>query len=107
MRTIAATEYGIKIIIGTSFDMSANTLLGLRFEKPDGTTLDVTPTLGTIEVTTTAGTFAANTWAEYTFVTGNIGADDDGTWKAQLQYTDATSYLLASIAQFTVTDGVL
>lgn len=105
MRTIIITEYGIRLIMGVSFDISNNTLLEFRFKKPDESLFDVTATLGTIEITTTAGVFSPNTWAEYTFVQGDI--DQDGEWRAQLRYTDITSFLLSSLGNFTVTDNAL
>lgn len=107
MRTITVTEYGIDLIMGVSFDMSGNTDLDFRFKKPDDTLLDVTAVLGTSPIVTTAGTFAANEWAQYTFLSGDIGADDDGEWKVQLQYTDTSAFLLSSIANFDVTDNAL
>jgi len=96
-------EYGVQFVLGTSFDMSANTSLSLTFTKPDGTTLTKTSgvTISASPITTTAGTFAANTYFLYTFVSGDV--DQAGDWSVRGTY-NATGpvHLISSIAYFTI-----
>lgn len=94
-------EYGVQLQFGVSFDMSANTSLSFTFTKPDDSTLTVVGVLGAIPVTTPLGIFAANTYATYVFVNGNV--DQEGEWEVRLTYRDATpAQLISGIAKFTV-----
>lgn len=94
-------EYGIELQFGVSFDMSANTSLSFTFTKPDLTLLTVAGVLGVSPVTTPLGVFAANTYATYTFVNGNV--DQEGEWQVRLTYHDASpAQLISSIGKFTV-----
>jgi len=95
-------EFGINFVMGVSFDMSSNTSLEFKFLKPDQETyLTKVGVLGATELVTSVGTFAANTWAYYTFVDGDL--DQDGTWKAELKYNDADpTQLYSTIAEFEV-----
>lgn len=95
-------EFGTIHKQGTGFDLSANTALSLIFTRPDGTTLTVTPTLGTVAlVTTSLGTFAANTWVQYTFLSGQI--DQAGDWTARVTASfGASKTLLSTQATFPV-----
>lgn len=94
-------EYGVTLQFGVSFDMSANTSLSFTFTKPDLSTLTVAGTLGTIQITTTEGIFAANTYATYRFVAGNV--DQAGDWSVRLTYLDASpARLISTIGHFTV-----
>lgn len=97
-------EFGVVLQFGASFDMSANTALSITFIKPDLTTLIVTPTLGTEPVSTPLGVFAANTYAVYTFVSGDV--DQAGMWSARLTYTDtmAATLLISTIGTFSVSN---
>lgn len=81
--------------------MAANTSLSFTFTKPDETTLTVVGQLGVPPVITPLGIFAANTYAIYTFVNGDV--DQDGEWAVRLTYLDATpAQLISSIGKFTV-----
>ena len=94
---IFVDNYGMDLVMGVGFDMSSNTSLTFRFLKPDLTTVvEKTGILGTIEVTTTEGVFAANTWASYTFVDGDL--DQIGTWTVELVY-EAASTKITSVAK--------
>ena len=100
-------EYGVDFIVGTSFDMSAQTDLQITFLKPDcTTTLVAAATLGTTNLNTEFGLFAANTWAFYTFSNGDL--DQSGEWKAQLRYQDAVpTQLYSDIATFNVVELIV
>lgn len=97
-------DFGVVLQFGTSFDMSSETALSLTFTKPDLTTLVVTPTLGTQPVSTPLGVFAANTYVNYTFLTGQV--DQAGVWSARLTYTDsvAVTQLISSVGTFSVSN---
>ena len=94
-------EYGIVLQFGVSFDMSSNTSLSFTFTKPDDTTLTVAGTLGTAQITTTEGIFAANTYATYRFVSGDV--NQAGEWSVRLTYLDASpARLISTVGVFTV-----
>ena len=94
-------EFGVTFVLGTSFDMSAQTGLQFCFLKPDCVTeLRVTGTLGTTQLVTPLGTFAANQWAQYVFADGDL--DQTGTWQVQLRFTSANMRLASGIAEFDV-----
>ena len=87
-------EYGVRFVLGTSFDMSANTDLQFHFIKPDCISeLFVDGVLGTSPITTDAGIFAANEWAYYDFVDGDLdqASDDANQWRADLRYQGPNS----------------
>ncbi len=82
-------EFGIRFILGTSFDMSGETDLQFHFIKPDCITeFFAIGVLGTTEITTDAGIFAANEWAYYDFVDGDLDQSSDAAnkWRADLRY---------------------
>jgi hypothetical protein len=94
-------EYGVVLQFCVSFNMSAYTNLSITFTKPDLTTLTVPATLGAITVSTPLGTFAAQTYATYVFVQGNV--DQAGEWSARLTYQDAgPTQLISTPRTFTV-----
>lgn len=94
-------EYGVILQFGVSFDMSSTTGLSFTFTKPDLTTLTVVGTLGTLQITTTEGIFAANTYATYRFINGDI--DQAGEWSVRLTYLDASpARLISTVGTFTV-----
>ena len=97
-------EYGVQFVLGTSFDMSANTSLSLTFTKPDGTTLTVSNpdvTIDAAPITTTAGTFDANTYFLYTFESGDV--NQSGDWSVRGTYNAAGPvHLISSIGYFTI-----
>lgn len=96
-------EYGIVFRFGVSFDMSGESSLTFNFTKPDGTTLSVPGLLGTTQISTPLGSFAANTWAYYTFVQGDV--DQIGAWTVRLTYLDASpARLISTIGHFTVNE---
>ena len=82
-------DFGVRFIIGVSFDMSSNTGLQFHFIKPDCTTeLTVAGVLGTTPISTDSGIFAADEWAYYDFVTGDLdqASDSVNKWRADLRY---------------------
>lgn len=94
-------EFGVRFILGVSFDMSSNTSLEFHFIKPDCIDeLLVAGVLGTSEIITDAGTFAANQWAYYDFVTGDLDQASDGAnlWRADLRYEGPNSSTTPTIA---------
>ena len=94
-------EYGIQLQMGVSFNMINHTSLMFNFTRPDATTFSRTGSLGIIPVSTPAGNFAANTYANYTFVNGDIS--QVGDWQVRLVYQDATpAQLISSIGHFTI-----
>jgi hypothetical protein len=94
-------EYGIILQFGVSFDMSSQTSLSFTFTKPDLTTLTVNGTLGTLQITTPLGIFAPNTYATYTFLSGQV--NQAGQWSVRLTYKDAApTQLISTIGTFTV-----
>lgn len=95
-------EYGVVLQFGVSFDMIAYTSLNFTFIKPDLTTLTVPGELGTMPVTTPVGVFAANTYATYTFVEGDV--NQAGSWSTRLTYTDASPARLISTSKTFIVD---
>lgn len=94
-------EYGIQLQMGVSFNMINHTSLVFDFTRPDATTFTRAGALGITPVSTPAGNFAANTYATYTFVNGDI--NQVGDWKVRLVYQDATpAQLISSIGQFVI-----
>ena len=94
-------EFGVRFVLGVSFDMSANTSLEFHFIKPDCITeLFVVGELGTSEITTDAGIFAENEWAYYDFVDGDLdqASDDANLWRADLKYLGPNSSVSPVIA---------
>ena len=86
---LVVDEFGIRLVLGVSFDMSANTDLEFTFIKPDCTTTLIVPgVLGTTVINTDQGTFAANEWAYYSFVTGDLDQPSDtvNKWRVELRY---------------------
>ena len=108
MKIVTVTEFGFGIIIGVSFDMTANTAILFRFKRGPNTPvtalLEVTATLGTVDIDTTVGEMLANEWATYTFVDGDIPECSDGEWQVQLVYQATGVQLLSTIGEFTVDD---
>ena len=100
-------EYGVRYVLGTSFNMASNTALSLVFTKPDGTTLTKTNPNVTIAntpyaptTTPSLGTFAANTYFLYTFVNGDV--DQSGDWTVHGIYSASGVHLISDEAPFTV-----
>ena len=94
-------EYGVRFVLGVSFDMSAFTDLQFHFIKPDCISeLFVDGELGTAEIVTDAGIFAANTWAYYDFVDGDLdqASDDANLWRADLRYQGPNSSVSPAIS---------
>lgn len=102
-------EEGIIFRFATSFDMSSNTSLSTAITKTTSggavTTDTWVPSLGTSELTgTPLGTLAANTWASYTTVTGDL--DVAGTYTAILTYNNTgggPDIFISDTGTFTVT----
>lgn len=105
-KSFRKNEFGVDIVIGTGFDMSANSGLTIKFVKPDCVTvLSVPAALGITQIVSPIGTFAANTWASYTFMSGDL--DQSGTWKAELQFDDPSPRrLFSNIVEFEVVDSL-
>jgi hypothetical protein len=94
-------EYGVTLQFCVSFNMANQTSLSFTFTKPDGTTLTVVGTLGVVQVSTPLGIFAADTYATYTFTSGQV--TESGTWKVRLTYTDASpAQLISNVGTFVV-----
>lgn len=92
-------EYGIDFNLNVNFDLSANTSLSLEITKPNGATITVVPTVGTVLLATNQ--FAANQYSVYRFVQGDI--DQAGTYSARLTYNAAgPTRLISDVATFTV-----
>ncbi len=94
-------EFGVRFVLGVSFDMSGNTALEFHFIKPDCVSeLFVVGVLGTTELVTDAGTFAANTWAYYDFIDGDLDQFSSGAnlWRADLKYLGPNSSVTPTIA---------
>lgn len=87
-------EYGVVLQFGVSFSLINETSLMFLFERPDTTTFTRAATLGNVPVSTTFGTFAANQYATYTFVNGDI--NQTGAWSVRLIYQDNTPAQLIS-----------
>lgn len=103
-RDLIVDEYGMDFVMGVSFDMSGNTSLQFTFLKPDKTTLVVVGVLGTVAINTTEGLFAANTWASYTFVNGDL--DQVGTIAAGDPWNAVLDYFVGATEKFTSTEAV-
>ncbi len=104
--TVNEGEYGLACVFSTAYDMSGFTAISLKFTKPDGTILLVSNTDGVTvpasPITTVLGVFAANTYARYAFVDGDL--DQTGVWYCRVIYTDATPlHLISNQSSFTVT----
>lgn len=87
--------------------MNNFTTLSITFTKPDGTTLTVTNasaspvTVPNTPITTVDGTFAANEYAKYVFVNGDV--NQVGDWSARVTYDDPTPlHLISDIGTFTI-----
>lgn len=99
--TIKVGDVGRPIYVATSFDLSANTALSLKFTAPDGVTTftknnpDVTapgvdsPNLPPSEGFP-GGILPANTYMLYTTVAGDFDTGGAGTWQVCGAYTDGT-----------------
>ncbi len=98
-------EYGVEFVFAASFDMSAETGLALHFTKPSGALLTVTNPAVYIQnaplVTAQFGTLAANTYAIYVFLNGDV--NEAGLWSVRLIYDDAApQHLISNVTTFTV-----
>jgi hypothetical protein len=88
--TIRVGESGKRHRINCKFDMSSNTSIGFVYTKPvTGSTLTVSGVLGTTAETIDGVAAAANTWAYYDFVPGDV--DEAGAWDLQITYTNTAS----------------
>lgn len=103
-------EYGIAFLFSTGFDMSGFTALSITFTKPDDTQLVVTDpdvSVPNVDAVTTLGTFAANTYAKYYFVNGNV--DQAGEWSAFVTYDNSgaspAQHLISDTTKFTIYTG--
>lgn len=105
-------EWGVTFAFSTGFDMSAKTVLAIRFWKPDNVwseDTDSTPSLtktasvGSGPITTTEGVFVDKKYATCVFEDGDV--DQVGEWSARVVYTDATGsgqHLISDVATFEV-----
>jgi hypothetical protein len=103
-------EYGVAFLFSTGFDMSAFTGIAINFTKPDHSTLVVTDpdvSVPNVDAVTTLGTFAANTYAKYYFVSGDV--DQAGEWSAFVTYDNAGAsppeHLISDTTKFTIYTG--
>ena len=99
-------EFGVQVLLGTSFDMTINTSLSLTFIKPDLTTLTVTSPAVTIDpaeyipATTPPGNFPGNTYFIYTTQPGDI--DQAGEWSVRGTYEAPGIQLISDPITFTI-----
>ena len=100
-------EYGVAFVFSTGFNMSAFTSISITFTKPDLTTLTVSSpsvTVPNTPLTTTDGIFAANEYAQYYFVTGDV--NQVGEWSARVIYNNTgaspSQHLISDIGTFTI-----
>lgn len=89
--TIRIGESNKRHQIACSFDMSAGTAFSLVYTRGDGSTLSVTPTLGTSSTTIDGLTAAANTFVFYDFDVGDLATGTDGDWTADFTFTDTAT----------------
>ena len=103
MAVLYVGQEGTELRMAATLDMSANTSLGLLITRPDGTFISTTAVLGaTPETFDVIGAVAANTWAEYTWGTGDLTIP--GSYTARLTYNDtvAGDVIPSAIATFEV-----
>jgi hypothetical protein len=93
-------EWGIRFVMGVSFDMSGETDLQFHFIKPDCVTeFNAVGVLGTTQITIeTHGILAANTWAYYDFLDGDLdqASDDVNKWRVDLRYQGTNTPVAAA-----------
>ena len=87
-------EYGVRIRLGTGFDLSSSPTLTFHFAPPTQSPFTRPGTLGIVQVVTPAGTFPANTWAYYEFAQGDV--TEEGTWGVRLYADNALPQQLIS-----------
>ena len=108
-------NFGVQFIMGVSFDMSLQDSLQFHFIKPDCITeLFVPGVLGTSTITVDGLEFAANTWASYDFVDGDLDQASDGAnlWRVDLRYegdngTITNARLFSEPASFEVSPALV
>ena len=103
--SIKVGDIGRPIYVPTSFDLSSNTELEIKFTSPDGqtkfsktktsdgVTAPAVPSPALPADTETGfpgGVFAANTYMLYTTIAGDFDTGGDGLWSVCANYTDAT-----------------
>lgn len=96
-------EYGVLFRLSVGFDISGFTTLTLVITRPDGTSFTRTnPAVSApaVDVTTTMGLFPANTYAQYTFLVGDLTLA--GIYCAVLTYDDASQHLISDVTHFTI-----
>lgn len=90
--TLKATEFGKTFRYATTYDMSANTALDLKFTAPDGTVYTISnprvtaPAVSVVDPT--LGTLEASTYMEFTTLATDF--EMAGPWTVCGTYTDAT-----------------
>jgi hypothetical protein len=82
--TAKVGEVGRRIYFSATFDMSANTSLSAKIDRPDGSSLTVVPILGTAPL----GSYLANEYAYYDTISTDLNGA--GTYTACMTYNDAT-----------------
>ncbi len=99
-------EYGKQIVLGTGFDMSANTGLALVFTAPDGTTFTRNnPAVAIVNAPYAQPApfnFLANQYLTYTTANGDI--TQAGAWQVRGEYFASGVLLKSTWASFTVND---
>lgn len=90
MALVRVGESGKRYRLGTSFDMSSNTSLGIVFTRGDTTTLSVTAILETspvnLVVDGASSTAAANESVFYDFEPTDLASGTDGEWDVEFTY---------------------
>ena len=102
--TINANEKGISFALNVNYPLNGATTLTIEFTRPDGTTFTGTPTISATPLDASAqgqGTFAANQYALYPFVQGDL--TKAGEYIVRLRYDNPpTMGLHSDPASFTV-----
>lgn len=91
--TIKATEVGRDVYVATTFDLSGNTELGLKFTSPSGIETDILSTRITAPATASPSTPEEGIMPASTYMTFSTLATDfteAGTWTVCATYIDAT-----------------
>lgn len=94
-------EYGSDLYCNANYDLSSASSITLDITRPDGTKLSVAATRGTVDATIAGeGTFAANSYAKYTLVDGDL--NQAGEYRVRMTYLDGTKKLISVPDSFVV-----
>ncbi len=94
-------QTGATLYIYTQFTMTGFTTLQILMTHPNGTTVSLNPTLGTVPLTIPDGTiWPANQYVYYTFQSGDLIYT--GTHQVQVIYNNATQEIPSNPTFFVV-----